>query len=222
MVSAILFDFNGVIIDDEPQHCDALIATLAEYGVPLDRETYYRDYLGFDDRECFRFTFERLGARSTSRASRRRSSASTALRPRAPRRPCAWCRARRTSSRPRRSTATSSAIVSGALRREIELVLDLAGLRAPLRRDRRGGGRQRLQAGSAGLSTRLRETLDLPAARCVVDRGLPARPRRRPRRRHAVRHAHHLASRGRLRRDRRWSGGTFVGHAPAELPWAHA
>ena len=28
--SAILFDFNGVIIDDEPQHCDALIATLAE------------------------------------------------------------------------------------------------------------------------------------------------------------------------------------------------
>jgi beta-phosphoglucomutase-like phosphatase (HAD superfamily) len=32
MSSAILFDFNGVIIDDEPQHCDALIATLAEYG----------------------------------------------------------------------------------------------------------------------------------------------------------------------------------------------
>ena len=61
MASGILFDFNGVIIDDEPQHCDALIATLAEYGYPLDRETYYRDYLGFDDRECFRFTFARKG-----------------------------------------------------------------------------------------------------------------------------------------------------------------
>ena len=43
------------------QHCEALIATLAEYGYPLDRETYYREYLGFDDRECFRFTFERDG-----------------------------------------------------------------------------------------------------------------------------------------------------------------
>ena len=61
MFSAILFDFNGVIIDDEPQHCEALIATLAEYGYPLDRETYYREYLGFDDRECFRYTFARGG-----------------------------------------------------------------------------------------------------------------------------------------------------------------
>ena len=59
MSAAILFDFNGVIIDDEPQHCEALIATLAEYGYPLDRDTYYREYLGFDDRECFRFTFAR-------------------------------------------------------------------------------------------------------------------------------------------------------------------
>jgi hypothetical protein len=25
MTAAILFDFNGVIIDDEPQHCDALV-----------------------------------------------------------------------------------------------------------------------------------------------------------------------------------------------------
>ena len=61
MTAAILFDFNGVIIDDEPQHCDALIATLREYGYALDRETYYREYLGFDDRECFRFTFARMG-----------------------------------------------------------------------------------------------------------------------------------------------------------------
>ena len=61
MTSGILFDFNGVIIDDEAQHCEALVATLAEYGYTLDREAYYREYLGFDDRECFRFTFERMG-----------------------------------------------------------------------------------------------------------------------------------------------------------------
>ena len=28
MPRAILFDFNGVIVNDEPQHCEALIATL--------------------------------------------------------------------------------------------------------------------------------------------------------------------------------------------------
>ena len=61
MRRAILFDFNGVIIDDEAQHCEALTAVLAEYEIPLDRDTYYRDYLGFDDRECFRFTFAQHG-----------------------------------------------------------------------------------------------------------------------------------------------------------------
>ena len=61
MASGILFDFNGVIVDDEAQHCDALTATLAEYGYPLSRDAYYQEYLGLDDRECFRFTFERMG-----------------------------------------------------------------------------------------------------------------------------------------------------------------
>jgi len=55
MTAAILFDFNGVIVDDEAQHCDALIATLAEYGCTLDRDRYYRNYLGFHDRDCCRF-----------------------------------------------------------------------------------------------------------------------------------------------------------------------
>ncbi|MBP2647592.1 MAG: haloacid dehalogenase, partial [Gemmatimonadetes bacterium] len=57
MPSAILFDFNGVLINDEPLHCEALIHTLAAFGIDLDRDTYYREYLGFDDRECFRYAF---------------------------------------------------------------------------------------------------------------------------------------------------------------------
>ena len=61
MTAAILFDFNGVIVDDEAQHCEALIATLGEDGFALDQDTYYREYLGFDDRECFRFSYARMG-----------------------------------------------------------------------------------------------------------------------------------------------------------------
>ena len=34
MTAAILFDFNGVIIDDEPQHCDALITGPAAAELP--------------------------------------------------------------------------------------------------------------------------------------------------------------------------------------------
>jgi HAD superfamily hydrolase (TIGR01509 family) len=129
MPPAILFDFNGVIIDDEPQHCEALIATLAEYGCALDRETYYRDYLGFDDRECFRFAFAQAG----------RPPNEAVLREAIERKNVHYERALRASMRlvPGAAEFVGSAaregyrlgVVSGALRREIELVLGLAGLR---------------------------------------------------------------------------------------------
>jgi len=58
---ALLLDFNGVIINDEEQHREALTATLAGHGIPLPREEYYATYLGRDDRECFRLAFRRAG-----------------------------------------------------------------------------------------------------------------------------------------------------------------
>jgi beta-phosphoglucomutase len=129
MTAAILFDFNGVIVDDEPQHCEALIATLGEDGFALDRDTYYREYLGFDDRECFRFSFARMG----------RATDEPALLRAIERKNAHYERAIRSSMRlvPGAEEFIESAaldgfqlaIVSGALRREIELVLDLAGLR---------------------------------------------------------------------------------------------
>lgn len=51
---AILFDFNGVIIDDEAIQCDATIAVLDSYGVALDRNSYFREFVGISDWECFR------------------------------------------------------------------------------------------------------------------------------------------------------------------------
>lgn len=61
MPRSLLLDFNGVIINDEEQHREALALTLGGYGIPLSRETYYTDYLGFDDRECFRHAFRSAG-----------------------------------------------------------------------------------------------------------------------------------------------------------------
>lgn len=129
MHRAILLDFNGVIINDEPQHCEALIATLATYGYTLDRETYYREYLGFDDRECFRFTFERMGlppdpARIAEAIGRKAALYEKAIR--------ASMELVPGSAEFIRTAAAEGyrlAVVSGALRREIELVLGEARLR---------------------------------------------------------------------------------------------
>src|SRR5437773_1530285 len=61
MIEAVLFDFNGVIADDEEQHREALGAVLAEAGLSLTREQYYSDFLGFDDRSCLIEAFLRAG-----------------------------------------------------------------------------------------------------------------------------------------------------------------
>ncbi len=53
MLRALLFDFNGVLVDDEPIHCELLLQVLAEENIELSPEDYYRDFLGLDDRSCF-------------------------------------------------------------------------------------------------------------------------------------------------------------------------
>jgi len=53
MLKAVLFDFNGVILDDEEHHYGALKRVLEEEGIRISREAYYRDCLGFNDTECF-------------------------------------------------------------------------------------------------------------------------------------------------------------------------
>ena len=49
---AVIFDFDGVIADTEPLHFEGLRRTLAEIQITLTEKDYYTDYLGFDDRGC--------------------------------------------------------------------------------------------------------------------------------------------------------------------------
>jgi beta-phosphoglucomutase-like phosphatase (HAD superfamily) len=128
MERAILFDFNGVIVDDEPQHCDALIATLAEYGLPLSRDDYYREYLGFDDRECFRFAFERSLLRVDDGVLDHAIERKATLYEKAIRQSMTLVPGSTEFIRDAAIKGYGLAVVSGALRREIDLVLSLAGL----------------------------------------------------------------------------------------------
>ena len=49
---AVLFDFNGVVADDEPVHFQAFQGVLATAGFRMTAEEYRR-YLGLDDRSVF-------------------------------------------------------------------------------------------------------------------------------------------------------------------------
>jgi beta-phosphoglucomutase len=52
MLKAIIFDFNGVILNDEPLHFAAMRDAVADLGILLTPEDYWNKYLPFDDREC--------------------------------------------------------------------------------------------------------------------------------------------------------------------------
>jgi beta-phosphoglucomutase len=58
MIQAILFDFNGVIIDDEPLQMAAYKDVLAGQGIDLSESDYY-SALGMDDRTFVQAAFER-------------------------------------------------------------------------------------------------------------------------------------------------------------------
>lgn len=54
MLRAVIFDFDGVIADAEPLHYMGFRTVLAEEGIALSEEDYYRFYLAYDDKTCFR------------------------------------------------------------------------------------------------------------------------------------------------------------------------
>jgi beta-phosphoglucomutase len=58
MIQAIFFDFNGVIIDDEPLQMTAYKELLAEHGIDLTEADYY-GALGMDDKTFLRAAFAR-------------------------------------------------------------------------------------------------------------------------------------------------------------------
>jgi HAD superfamily hydrolase (TIGR01509 family) len=58
---AVIFDFNGVIIDDEHHHFEAFRIVLAEEGISLTEPDYIGRYLGFDDRSMLAAVLESEG-----------------------------------------------------------------------------------------------------------------------------------------------------------------
>ena len=54
MTSAIIFDFNGTLSDDEPIMCEIFIELFAEHGKPLSTQEYFDELAGLSDPEIVR------------------------------------------------------------------------------------------------------------------------------------------------------------------------
>jgi HAD superfamily hydrolase (TIGR01509 family) len=54
MIRAVVFDFNGILADDDPIHMEALLRVAREEGLSFTRNEYKEKYLALQDSDCFR------------------------------------------------------------------------------------------------------------------------------------------------------------------------
>jgi beta-phosphoglucomutase len=127
MLRAVIFDFNGIIVDDEPIHFELFQRVLKEEGIILSKETYYGRYLGFDDRGAFTaaygeharsLTDEKLAQLIARKAAYYQQDIKTKMR--------VFPGVERLI--PNLARELPLAIASGALRNEIEIILSSIGL----------------------------------------------------------------------------------------------
>jgi beta-phosphoglucomutase len=126
-LQAIIFDFDGVIADSEPLHFRAFQQALAEDGLELSPKEYFARYLGYDDVGMFQAFGQDHGlpmdaARVTALVARKGAKLQAMLTGGSVLFPGAVEFVRAAAS------AVPIAIASGALRHEIEEVIEAAGV----------------------------------------------------------------------------------------------
>jgi beta-phosphoglucomutase len=120
---AVVFDFDGVLADSEPLHMRTAQLALAEIGVTLTAQDYYARYLGYDDLGMVARISEDFGLGLDDVAAQAVVARKAALMPEALRAaPVLFPGAAECVRRLARDVPL--AIASGALRSEIQLVLD--------------------------------------------------------------------------------------------------
>ena len=127
-IKAVMFDFDGVLFDTEPLHFEMFRQVLRMEGVTLAPDRYHARYVGLTDQACFRAVLTDSGwtavpAETLDRLVQRKTGLmQEALRKTLP-----------VLSGVREFVAAvtetcRTAIASGALRQEIALCLELAGI----------------------------------------------------------------------------------------------
>ena len=57
MIQALIFDFNGVLADDDPIHKEAFRKVAEEEGLSFTDDDYIEKYLPLNDRDCFQILY---------------------------------------------------------------------------------------------------------------------------------------------------------------------
>lgn len=129
MLGAVIFDFDGVITDSEILHFRAFNSVLAAHGLELGKKEYYANYLGLSDKDCFAALIRegRLGIEPSQIESLIRKK--TVVFEELARTDGKIIEGVRPFLEMLASNGVPMAICSGALRAEIELILDDSGLR---------------------------------------------------------------------------------------------
>jgi beta-phosphoglucomutase len=126
---AVLFDFDGVVVNSEPLHFLAFHEVLKTEKIELTESEYYQELIGFDDKGAFKHVFEKHGReldpKTFLRIMTRKSEVMMDT-----------IHRRRIEALPGAEEFVRSlwrhcplAIVSGALREEIEAMLEGVALR---------------------------------------------------------------------------------------------
>lgn len=131
MFPATFFDFNGVLVNDETVHFETFREVLSGLGVSLSEHDYLHRYLGYDDAGAFRAILVDAGHEPSGAQIAKLIEA---------KRPLYMQRAR--ASLPtfagaadlvrRRASVGPALVVSGALRDEIELGLEVLDVRSSI------------------------------------------------------------------------------------------
>jgi len=79
VMDAVIFDFDGVVVDSEPVHFACFRDVLATVGLDLTLEDYYDKYLGYDDHDCLLIAARDRGAELPERQIAALTAAKTKL-----------------------------------------------------------------------------------------------------------------------------------------------
>ena len=129
MLRAILFDFKGVLVDDEPVHLELFQRVLADEGIGLSAGEYYTRYLGLDDRAGFAAMLAAAGEAATvPRLMRLTARKASYYQERVRREGYPFAAGAAALVRELAAQGRMLGVVSGALREEVEGALRQEGL----------------------------------------------------------------------------------------------
>jgi beta-phosphoglucomutase len=79
MISAVIFDFDGIIVDSERLHWAAFNKVMTPLGKTISWPDYVQTYIGFDDRDTFRHALPGISEKELRLVMEKKAAAFQAL-----------------------------------------------------------------------------------------------------------------------------------------------